>query len=107
MSSRTVAAGSVAGSQASSASGAGQDLPAGAEIAVELGLDRVEQFRDMLVLVDQDRLARLDEPAGIGPNRRPRGGIVAVDHPLPELVGQFAEQQLSRFPGYFFRISDL
>jgi hypothetical protein len=37
----------------------------------------------MLVLIDQDWLARLDEPAGIGAHRRPRRGIVTVDHPRP------------------------
>jgi hypothetical protein len=34
-----------------------------------LGLDGIEELGNMLVLVDQDRLARFNEPARIGPHR--------------------------------------
>jgi hypothetical protein len=44
---------------------AGQDVPAGAKIAVELGLDGIKQLGNVLVLVDQDGLVRFDEPGRI------------------------------------------
>lgn len=72
--------------------GTRQHVPAGAEVAVELCLDRVQQFRHMLVFIDQDRLFGLDEPSGVGPHGRPGGRVVAVDDPPSEPAGQFAEQ---------------
>jgi hypothetical protein len=71
---------------------AGQNVPTRPEIPVELGLDGVEQFRGMLVLVDQDRLSRLDETTRIGAYRRPRRGVIAVDHRPPKTFGQLTEQ---------------
>jgi hypothetical protein len=47
----------------------------------------------MLVLVDQDRLSRLHEPAGIGTYRRPGGRVVAVDHRPAETHGQLAKER--------------
>ena len=52
----------------------------------------VEELGDMLVLVDQDWFARINEPAGISAHRRPRRGVVTVDHRSPEAFGQLAEQ---------------
>ncbi|HEY1622625.1 MAG TPA: hypothetical protein VGG16_02410, partial [Streptosporangiaceae bacterium] len=71
---------------------AGQGVPAGSEIPVELSLDGVKEFGNMLVLINQHRLGRLNETAGIGTHRRPRRRVVAVDHRPAEAFGQLAEQ---------------
>jgi len=65
----------------------GEDVPAWPQIPVELGFDGVKQFGDMLVLVDQDRLAGVDEPARVIPHCRPCRWVVAVNHRAPETSG--------------------
>ena len=71
---------------------AGQDVPAGPKIQVELSLDGVQQLRDVLVFVDQDGLVRFGEPGRIGSHRRSGGQVIAVDHRSSQAPGQLAEQ---------------
>jgi len=57
-----------------------------------LSLDGIQQLRSVLVFVDQDGLARFDEPGRIGSHRRSGGQVIAVDHRSSQTAGQLAEQ---------------
>src|ERR1039457_563393 len=46
----------------------------------------------MLVLVDQDRLLRFDEPRRVVPHRRSRSQVITVEHRSSQVPGQLAEQ---------------
>jgi hypothetical protein len=46
----------------------------------------------MLVLIDKHRLSRLDESTGIGTYRRPRRGVIAVEHRPAKPLRQLTEQ---------------
>src|SRR6202041_433512 len=66
----------------------GENVPAGPEIPVELSLDGIQQLGDMLILVNQDRLVGLDEPARVASYRSPRRRVVAVDNRTSETSRQ-------------------
>ena len=69
-----------------------QDETAGPAVAVQLGLDRVEYQRDVLVLVDADRSSTCDECPGVSGHRVADGYVVEVDNLGLDAGGEAPEQ---------------
>ena len=62
---------------------AGEDVPSGTQIAVELCLDRAEKLRHMLIFINQYRPRTGNKPPRVGADRGTRRGVAAIDDDAP------------------------
>ena len=69
--------------QARIAGRAGEDETARSKVAIQLSLDRIEDRRNVLVLVDEDRRVRGCEGRRAGVDRVARQGVVEIDYRAP------------------------
>jgi hypothetical protein len=70
--------------------GPGEHVPSRAQIPVEFGFDRVEEFGDVLIFIYQDRLRADDESSRIIADGGAGGRIVAVDDDSAKVLGKNA-----------------
>jgi hypothetical protein len=86
--------------QAQQASGAGQQVPAGSGVGVDLLLDGEQEIGDALDLVDHHELGGIDEPDGVRDRRLAGDGIIQIPPPCVPALGHHADQRaLPGLPG--------